>query len=195
MSTIPSKVSISVYKRDWHPCPLLGQLALVTTVSTDGVPNVAPKNWLSIVVGDPPIVALGCNVGHHTAQNALATGEFVLNFPGDDLAATVWQAGLKGDHPRDPCDIERLGLTPIPALAVRPPRIAECRAHLECRLESTKEYGQEIVLFGQILAASIDEAALEGEPAECYAYLRPIVYLEGNMYGVVERGHEVSLKE
>lgn len=193
MTITQPKVSISVYKADWHPCPLLGQLALVTTVSADGVPNVAPKNWLSMMVGRPPIVALGCNLGHHTAQNILATGEFVLNFPGDDLAATVWRAGLKGDHERDPRDIERLGLTPIPALAVRPPRIAECRAHLECRLESAKEYGQEIVLFGQIVAASIDEAALEGDPAERYAYLRPIVYLEDRIYGVVERGHRVSL--
>lgn len=193
MSTTPPKSTIGVLKGDWHPCPLLGQLALVTTVSADGVPNVAPKNWLSMMVGNPPIVALGCNLGHHTAQNILATREFVLNFPGDDLAATVWRSGLKGDHPRDPRDIERLGLTPIPSLNVRPPRIAECRAHLECHLESTKEYGQEIVLFGQIVAASIDEAALEGDPAGRYAYLRPIVYLENGMYGVVERGHRVEL--
>jgi len=195
MNSTWSKVSTSIHKIDWHPCPLLGQLALVTTVSADGIPNVAPKNWLSIVVGDPPIIALGCNLGHHTAQNILDTGEFVLNFPGDDLAATVWRSGLKGDHERDPRDIVGLGLTSIPSLAVRSPRIAECRAHLECRLESTKEYGQEIVLFGQIVAASIDEAALKGDPAERYAYLRPIVYLEGSMYGVVERGHEVRLEE
>jgi hypothetical protein len=48
------KVSLAPDKRGWHPSPIMGQIVLVTTLNADGVSNVAPKSWISMVAFEPP---------------------------------------------------------------------------------------------------------------------------------------------
>lgn len=71
-------VSYSPDKRTWTRSPLPGQIVLVTTLNPDGISNIAPKSWISMMVFDPPLLALGCNVNHWTAKNILARHEFVV---------------------------------------------------------------------------------------------------------------------
>jgi len=177
MTTSP-KTSLPLDKHDWHPSPLPGQIVLVTTVGQDGEPNVAPKSWLAMVAfGPPPVLMLGCNLEHATAKNILAEGSFVVNIPGEDLLATCWVLGSE-PHVRGRARFERHGLTPLPAERVVPPRIAECRAHLECELDNTSRWGQEVALFGRIVAASVDQRALDGDEAARYRALGPVFFLE-----------------
>jgi len=174
------KSPISPDKRTWSPSPLAGQVVLVTTLNADGQSNVAPKSSISMMAFDPALLALGCNLGHWTARNILRTGEFVVNFPSDDLAPAVWRCHQL-PHPRP---IEALGLTARPAQAVNPPLVEECRAHLECVLFQEHSFGSEVVFFGIIVAGSIDREALAAP--DPYAYLRPLVFLENGTYGVIE---------
>ena len=173
-------------KRSWSPSPLTGQVAFVTTLNDDGTSNIAPKSWISMMVFDPPILALGCNVNHQTGKNILAQREFVVNIASSDMAELVWKCSEMA-HPRP---IEALGLTPIPAVKVSPPRVAECRAHLECVLDRHILYGDELVVLGRILAVEIDKKVCEA--ADPYALLKMFVYLEGNKYGVVEKSRRVD---
>lgn len=176
------KIDIPVNKGNWPVSPLPGPIVLITTVDQRGIPNVAVKSWISMMAME--VVAFGCNMAHHTAQNVLATGEFVINFPGAELIDKTW-ATSEFRQP-SPTEIEKCGFTPIPALKVRPPRLVECKAHLECQLDFVREYGQEVALFGRIVAASIDEAALQGSAVERYTYLAPTFYLESGVYGTLE---------
>ena len=175
------KVRLSLDKHAWHPSPLVGQVVLVTTLNADGPENVAPESWVSMMAFDPPILALGCNLSHRTAQNVLARREFVVNVPGAELARIVWE-GSTLPHPRP---VGALGLHAIPSLEVGPPRVAECKAHLECVLDRHLAYGEEAILLGRMVAVSVDRAALEAQ--DPYAYLRPFVYLEDRAYGIIER--------
>jgi len=180
------KVPFSTDKHSWNPSPLLGQIFLVTTINEDGITNIAPKSWISMMAFNPPLVVLGCNHEHQTAQNIIRSREFVVNVPGDDLAATAWEcADLP--HPRP---VEAAGLTPLPATRVAPPLIEECRVHLECTLYKRLSFGLEVVIFGEILAGVIDQAALDAE--DPYAYLRLFTYLEGRQYGVIERAEKLA---
>lgn len=174
------KVDVEPDKRKWHPSPILGQLVLVTTVNKDGTSNVAPKNWISYMAFGPSIIALGCSSKHWTARNIIRSREFVINIPGADLVDKVWEAGYL-DHPRP---VQSLGLTPIPSVKVRPPRVEECRAHLECVLDRHFAYGSEIIILGRIVATSIDAAALKSK--DPYEYLRMLVFLEDGTFGTVE---------
>lgn len=180
------KVEIDPDKRKWDPCPILGQLILVTTMNRDGTSNVAPKNWISYMAFDPSLIALGCNIKHWTAKNILQSAEFVINIPGADLVDKVWEAGYL-DHPRP---VESLGLTPIASLKVRPPRIEECKAHLECVLDKHLAYGDEVIMLGRIVAASIDQEALEAR--DPYEYLKMIVFLDDGVYGTVRRAETLN---
>ena len=178
------KANLNLDKETWHPSPLIGQIVLVTTLNADGTSNIAPKSWISMMAFEPPILALGCNVQHWTGRNILERGEFVVNVPGAELAETVWRA-CDLPHP-----VEAAGLTPVPSLKVRPPRVEECHAHLECVLDRHLTYGDELVLFGRIVAVSLDAEALSAD--DPYAYLRMFAFLEDGMYGVIERAQQLS---
>jgi flavin reductase (DIM6/NTAB) family NADH-FMN oxidoreductase RutF len=182
------KVSFSPDKRTWRPSPLLGQVVLVTSLNEDGQSNVAPKSWLSMMAFEPSLLALGCNLTHWTAQNILCRQEFVVNVPGDDLVDIVWKSHTL-PHPRP---VERIGLTPIPAQKVRPPLIAECKAHLECIFVQHLTFGSEVIILGQIVAASVDREAVEAQNP--YEYLRLFAFLEDNAFGVIEKARQIRKK-
>lgn len=163
--------------------PLAGPIALVTTVNQAGYVNVAPKSWISHICRQPDLLVLGCHRQHHTAQNLLANGECVLNFPSDRLARLTWEAHQFREP--GPDELAARGLTPVPAERVAPPRLKECKAHIEGRVESVKFYGDECVFFIEAVARSAD-AAVAAAP-DLYAALRPIFYAGPGRYGVVER--------
>ncbi len=180
------KFSLAIDKRLWQPSPLVGQVVLVTSLNPDGQSNVAPKSWISMMSMEPPVVALGCNLSHWTAKNILERYEFVINVPGDDLADLVWRSSQVA-HPRP---VESIGLTAMSGRQVKAPLVAECRAHLECTYVQHVVFGEEVVLFGKIVAASVDREARAAQDA--YSYLRPFVFLEDGTYGVIERAKRVS---
>ena len=170
--------------------PLIGQVVLVTSINRDKIPNVAPKSWISIFARKPAIVGFGCNVNHDTSKNILTTGEFVINIPGAELVKKIWKAAeSKG---QDSKEIEKVGLTPIKSVKITTPRIAECKAHLECSLDWTKKYGDEIIIFGKVLLASIDKKAVEGTLEERYKYLKLLTYLDEGAYGVIKTAQKID---
>lgn len=148
---------------------------MVSTISRDRIPNVAPKSWVSFAAFNPLMIGFGCTLKHQTAKNVLETREFVINIPGEDLAESVWKTAYQ-PHFGD-VELQKLGFTMIPSVKVSPPRIRECKAHLECTYESDKRYGDEIWIFGKTVFASIDKKALEGSRQERHRYLNPIFYL------------------
>ncbi len=183
-----TKISLPTDKRSWKPSPLAGQIVLVTTLNEDGQSTLAPKSWISMMAFNPPLLALGCNLAHVTAQNILRSREFVINIPGEELAEQVWRASALS-HPRP---VESAGLTPVPAQRVGPPLIEECKAHLECQLTQHFEFGSEVIFFGEIVAGSMDQAAFES--ANPYEYLKMIVFLENGQFGVIENSRRIGPK-
>jgi flavin reductase (DIM6/NTAB) family NADH-FMN oxidoreductase RutF len=170
--------------------PLIGQVVLVTSINREKIPNVAPKSWISVFARKPAIVGFGCNVNHDTSKNILSTGEFVINIPGAELAKKIWKASeSKG---QDSKEIEKVGLTPLKSVKITTPRIAECKAHLECSLDWTKKYGEEIIIFGKVLLASIDKKAVEGTLEERYKYLKLLTYLDDGAFGVIKTALKID---
>lgn len=180
------KTALDPDKSTWHPSPLPGLVVLVTTLNEDGASNVAPKSWVSMMAFDPPIFALGCSVKHLTGRNILRSKEFVVNVPGAELAEIAWKTH-ELPHPRP---VEAAGLTSIPSQKVKPPRVEECRAHVECVLDRKFAYGEELILLGRIVAVSVDDEALCVE--DPYAYMRMFFFLENGTYGLIEDARKVG---
>jgi flavin reductase (DIM6/NTAB) family NADH-FMN oxidoreductase RutF len=79
--------------------------------------------------------------------------------------------------------VEDAGFTALRASKVKPPRIAECRAHLECALVEHKDFGEEVWLLGRVVAASADpEVASANDP---FAVMRSFVYLAPGTFGII----------
>lgn len=184
----PDRVPFPVDKRAWHPSLLPGPLALVTTVDGEGVPNVAPKSFLQMVSFEPPILMFSGQPAGRTERNLLTTGCFGVSLVHGGLAERVFACTAWSGAER----IERAGLHLAPADAITAPLVAECRAHLECRLHDTKAVGSALVVFGEIVAASLRADVAAAEPRQRYAALDQALYLEEGLYATVDRARPAT---
>jgi len=164
----------------WH----LGQVVftfqttIITTVDAQGRINAAPYGLVypfSTGIGTPQMLA-GINSEWHTAQNILATGEFVINYPGSKLMEQVVQTGLM--FPEGVNELEEVGLAVLPSVKVRPPRVKDCFQHIECRLASVLRPNEaQINFIGDILSISLDVELLALQLPERVRAADPLMFL------------------
>lgn len=130
-------------------------IALVTTQDESGGVNAAPFSFFNAIAYDPCMVVLGVEARpdrrpKDTSANIRELPEFVVNIVDRALAEKMNLCSL----PLEPgeSEIEVAGLTVAPSLTVRPPRIVEAPAALECKRHTTLQLGnrREIVV-GEVL--------------------------------------------
>jgi flavin reductase (DIM6/NTAB) family NADH-FMN oxidoreductase RutF len=147
-------------------------VALVSTVDINGVANLAPFSFFSGVGSAPPAV-LFCPVLRPTAgrnaqrkdtlRNVEETREFVINVVSAAISA---QANTTAAEVAPEVDEFHLaGLTPLASEAVRPPRVAESPAQMECRLlqviYTSHAPGGGVVVLGEVVRFHIREDIFE----------------------------------
>lgn len=147
-------------------------IALVSTLDAHGVANLAPFSFFCGVGSAPPTLlfcpALRADHGEpaprkDTLRNVEETGEFVVNVVSEQIAAAANLTAA--EVPPEVDEFALAGLTPLPSTVVRPPRVAESPAHMECKLlqviyTSRKPAGGVIVL-GEIVRFHIREALVD----------------------------------
>jgi flavin reductase (DIM6/NTAB) family NADH-FMN oxidoreductase RutF len=163
-------------------------IAFVSTLSVDGVPNLSPFAFYNVVSSQPPILIV--SVGRRpdgrrkdTAENAIATGELVINAVTEDL---IERASLaSGPWEPDLDEFDLTGLTPLPSLHVRPARVAESPINMECRLERYITLGEGVaahdVLFAHVLLLHIRDDLYQNGRIDTER-LRPLGRLAGDVY-------------
>jgi flavin reductase (DIM6/NTAB) family NADH-FMN oxidoreductase RutF len=124
-----------------------------STISADGRHNLAPFSFFMMITSTPPHIAIsvGAREGQEkdTLRNIRDNGEFVINTvsaelgPAMAVTAAEWPAGVD--------EFAVSGLTPAPCAVVRPMRVAEAPANLECIARQvfpvgTLPYGAHLVI-------------------------------------------------
>jgi len=118
-------------------CVLPRPIAFVSTVSKNGVPNLAPFSFFNGVGSNPPAVIFSpCTKADGTSKDTLinlrAVGEFVVNVVPFSIKEAMNEASYA--YPPEVNEFEKAGFTPLPSRFVRPPRVAESPVHMECKL-------------------------------------------------------------
>jgi flavin reductase (DIM6/NTAB) family NADH-FMN oxidoreductase RutF len=146
-------------------------IAFVSSLDAQGVRNLAPFSFFMACSADPPVV---CFVTAHragplpakdTLTNILATKEFVVNIVSEEFAEKMNLTSA--DVAPDIDEFALSGLTPLASELVKPPRVAESRAQMECSLRQILPIGNEAgatntVIFGNVLRFHVDEAVIDG---------------------------------
>ncbi|NQT09459.1 flavin reductase family protein, partial [Candidatus Bathyarchaeota archaeon] len=109
-----------------------GNVVMATVVGNDGKPNIITLGMYMPISIDPPLVCIGVAPRRYSHTLLEENGEFVINTPSIDLEEQMHYCGIKSG--RDVDKWAETGLTPMPSLKVKPPRIEECFSHLECRV-------------------------------------------------------------
>jgi flavin reductase (DIM6/NTAB) family NADH-FMN oxidoreductase RutF len=128
-------------------------IALVTTLSVDGRVNAAPFSFFNLMGANPPICAFAPGdredgTPKDTARNVRSTHEFVVNLVDESIATAMNECAAS--LPFGENELARAGLTAAPSSLVKPPRIAEAPASLECFEWGTLQIGGNRMVIGMI---------------------------------------------
>jgi flavin reductase (DIM6/NTAB) family NADH-FMN oxidoreductase RutF len=118
-------------------------IALVTTLSLNGVLNAAPFSYFSIISSQPPLlsVAVQRKQGEmkDTARNAIDTGAFVIHITDRSIIDKVNETAA--NLPPDESEVSKAGFTPITSDKIVVPGLQEAKIRMECLLEQTIPLG------------------------------------------------------
>ncbi len=131
---------------------LLGAVAprpicFASTVDVDGRPNLSPFSFFNVFGSKPPVLIFSParrvrdNTIKHTLENIQATKEVVINVVSYDIVQQMSLASC--EFPAGVDEFAKAGFTPLPSDMVKPFRVAESPAQLECRVQQVIETGQE----------------------------------------------------
>ncbi len=132
----------------------------LVTCGSSGQANVIAVSFCMPVSREPPMVA--CAIGQNTYSCELIqqTGEFVINVPAQELKRQIYYCGIHSG--RGVNKFKESGLTPLPARHINAPIIAECLAHMECRVGQSVGVGDKHLFIATVLDAYADEDVEQG---------------------------------
>jgi len=152
--------------------PLLASLvtprpiAWVTTLSPGGKVNAAPFSFFNVLGDEPPIVGFcpgdrSDGTPKDTARNIRLGHEFVVNLVDEGVAEAMNKTGAS--LPYEVSEIEHAGLSTAPSSVVKPPRIAEAPASLECEEWGTLQIGNNRLIIGLVKRLHVRDELIDPE--------------------------------
>ena len=113
--------------------------------------------------------------------NARETGEFCFNV----VTQPVWKEMVDTANaiPEEDCEFEKTGMTPIPSVRIKPPRVKEVPIQFECKLHQIIELGpnRHPLVIGEVIYMHVDPACMTGSYIDMKK-LDPIGRLNGHQY-------------
>lgn len=122
-------------------------IAFASTVDEQGRPNLAPYSFFNAFSSNPPILVFSSNrkvkdnQTKDTLHNIERTGEVVINTV--NYAIMRQMALTSIEYPPGVNEFIKSGLTPIPSDTVKPFRVAESPAQMECKLKEIIALGDQ----------------------------------------------------
>lgn len=121
-------------------------IAFVSTMSSVGIPNLAPFSYFTPLSSTPPMIGFSCNLDQKgkekdTLRNIKETQECVVNMVSNDIMTQVEICSKPFES--DVNEFIESKLTQMPSDLVKPYRVRESRAQMECRVKEIINYSQE----------------------------------------------------
>ncbi|HXH11917.1 MAG TPA: flavin reductase family protein [Alphaproteobacteria bacterium] len=168
-------------------CVVPRPIAWVSSLSEDSIPNLAPFSFFMAVCNDPPTLAFssGRRAGNKkdTVRNIEYTGDFVVNLVDDALAEPMNLTS--GEYPPEVDEFALTGLTAVPSVKVKAPRVAEAPINLECRVVQILPVGRgpHSLVLGEIVHFHIRDDLYNSKTGRIDMYkLHPVGRLAGELY-------------
>jgi flavin reductase (DIM6/NTAB) family NADH-FMN oxidoreductase RutF len=165
-------------------------IALVSTISAEGVANLAPFSCYTLISSNPPVVVFSPAIGRDgqpkdTLVNIRATGEFVIATVTEGIAEQMNTCST--EFPAEVSEFEVSGLTPVNGRKVRPNLVAESPVNMECKLRQIVSVGEGPgggqAVFGGVVAVHVDEGVLlEGDLRCDPEKLQAVGRMGGSLY-------------
>ena len=164
-------------------------IAWVSTVSDEGVANLAPYSFFNGVCAKPPTVVFSPvnrrdGSKKDTIINIESNKQFVINMVPFSLAEKMNQTSAEYDFEVN--EFSQAGLTEAASEKVKPPRVAESPIQLECELNQIVHVGEgpaaANLVIGTILLMHVDDSVLDDDGNICSAKVDLVGRMGGSSY-------------
>ncbi|MCA9244028.1 MAG: flavin reductase family protein [Phycisphaerales bacterium] len=198
---------VDVAEADWrelyHLCigfVVPRPIALVSSMSENDTPNVAPFSFYNMVSANPPTVMFCPGLkrdrsSKDTLRNVERTGEFVVATVVDAIAEKM--VATAADLPYGSSEFPFAGLTPKPASRVRAPLVAESPVNIECVVRKIVRLddgpGSSRMVLGTIQVIHVDDGLLTPDKRIDPHKLKAVGRLGGAWYADVETPYEMQV--
>ena len=182
-------------------CAVPRVIGWLSTVSADGVNNLAPYSQFTNLTFDPPYVLVSINRDpkgrrKDTCQNIETTGEFCYNIV--PYALREQMNITAAPFPADVDEFERAGLTKGKSELVSCPYVAESPINLECRYVQTIvlpgdcKTGTVDIIIGKVVGVHIADEVIGPDGKIDMMKIKPLARMGYSDYTCVERVFEIS---
>ena len=120
-------------------------IAFVSTIDAKGSVNLSPFSYFNVFSSNPPILIFSPsrrvrdNTTKHTLENAKETKEVVINIVNHSIVEQMSKSSREYDKGVN--EFLETGLTQVPSLKVKPPRVLESPISFECNVNNIVSLG------------------------------------------------------
>lgn len=145
-------------------------IAWVSTVSENGILNLAPYSFFNGITANPASVVFSPvnrrdGTKKDTVLNIEANGQFVVNIVNRQMAEAMNQTSA--EYPSDIDEFEAVGLATEPSQRIKPPRVQGAPIQMECELIQIVPVGEgplaSNLVIGKILLMHVDDQVVDPE--------------------------------
>lgn len=158
---LPSDISTAELQHYLQSSICPRPIAFASTISASGNINLSPYSFFNVFGINPPILIFSAsrrvrdNTIKHTLENIYETKEVVINIVNYDMVEQTSLASC--DYDKGVNEFIKSGLTPIPSLKIKPPRVKESPVSYECQviqiIETGKSGGAGNLIICEVMAA------------------------------------------
>jgi len=173
-------------------------IAFASTISEDGVPNLAPFSFFNAFASHPPTLIFSPNrrvrdnTTKHTLHNAEVTGEVVINIVSYNIVRQMALCSI--EYPSGVNEFDKAGLTAIPSEKVKPFRVKESKAQYECKVRDIvrlgKNGGAGNLIICDVVLLHLDDSLFDDQGKIDPQKLDPVARMCRNFYA---RAHGDSI--
>lgn len=164
-------------------------IAWVSTLSADGVPNLAPYSFFTIACTDPAILSVTSIGRKDTLRNIEASGEFVVNIGTESLMEVM--NATSAPFPPEIDEFAAIGLTPAASDVVSAPRVAEAPIAFECVRHDVIDLGTSAMLLGRVVSVTVEDEVLAEDGLPDFGSLLPPSRLGRHHWGYAPRTRDL----
>lgn len=168
-----------------------GPLVLVTSMHR-AQHNVMTAGWLVTLGIDPPRIGVSIHPSRLTHELISKSELFGLSIPTLDLLNAVHRCGVESGRDRD--KFLAASLTPMDALEIDVPLVAECVAHVECGLAQRLTLSDHDLFIGEVLAISaVDDLFTDRWQVQEGSEL--LHHIGGDLYAGLSKAYQARIPE
>ena len=171
-------------------------IAFVSTIDTEGVPNLAPFSFFNAFSSKPPILGFATSIraANGTTKDTLANvqevNECVVNIVSHSFVRQMSLTAV--NYPKGVSEFEKAGLTPIESDLIRPFRVKESPVQMECKvreiIQTGVRGGAANLVICEIILMHIDDSILDSQKKIDPLLIDQVARMGGNWYSRAAKG-------